>query len=68
MNAKLGPPVATDSTGKPVTSIKLISYLRCESVERNCFFFVLRDINPRTENTTKPAKILSEFNKKEPNS
>lgn len=64
MNAKDGPPVATDETGKPVTSVFGDTVVQIPLFSgRNYQFYgksYSRDINPRTENTTKPAKMLVE--------
>lgn len=65
MNANAGPPVATDETGKPVTSAlgtkrKLIIELKNYIIDDFPGNRYSRDMNPSTENTTKPAKTLVE--------
>lgn len=61
INAKAGPPVATDDTGIPVTS-ELIESLHLITLHF-CIWngwkeSLSLDINPSTENTTNPAKML----------
>lgn len=62
IKARDGPPVTTEDTGKPVISNDTKIYLESEhqlmQTEQLNLIFCSRDMNPNTEKTTKPAKIL----------